>query len=89
MLRGWLNWQKEAAMENDGGPAFPRVEPGTGGEGAVIYFGMSLRDYFAAAAMQGMLAHGARSNEKKISDFDAVANDAFGYADAMLAERRK
>lgn len=60
---------------NDGGPAFP-----------VMYEsqGMSLRDYFAAAALQGALAD-TRCN----GPFEAYAKDAYLYADAMLAERVK
>lgn len=42
--------------------------------------GMSLRDYFAAAAMQGMLANKNRSFS---------AETCYTYADAMLKERAK
>jgi hypothetical protein len=41
--------------------------------------GMSLRDYFAAAAMQGMLAGGATSEQ--------VLKYSYLYADAMLKAR--
>lgn len=50
------------------------------------HFGMTLRDYFAAKAMQGMLACAhpyAQSDEKMF------ARDAYVLADAMLAERDK
>lgn len=43
-------------------------------------FGMTLRDYFAAKAMQALLPD---------SDFVFVANEAYEMADAMLAERSK
>ena len=62
---------------NDGGPAFPIVSDD------LCAPGMTLRDYFAAAALQGMLAyyHGYGS-------FYA-AGSAYQYADAMLAERNR
>lgn len=59
---------------NDGGPAFP-VE--------CLSIGMTLRDYFAAAALQGSIA-----NPESSGDWNDFAADAYRYADAML-ERRK
>jgi len=44
------------SKENDG-PAFPIVHPDGAG---VQYYGMTLRDYFAAKAMQGFCADPAR-----------------------------
>lgn len=51
--------------------------------------GMTLRDYFAAAALQGLLA-----NEIEGPSFETMqdherhyATISFGYADAMLAAR--
>lgn len=72
---------------NDGGPAFPTyhhdILPEIGPHVRETLSGMTLRDYFAAAALQGMLAyyHGYGS-------FYA-AGTAYQYADAMLAERAK
>jgi hypothetical protein len=43
---------------------------------------MSLRDYFAAAAMQGLLANASEVN-------DELAAEAFTAADAMLAARER
>ncbi len=66
-------------MKNDGGRAFPSH----GSMGEVAQEGMSLRDYFAAKAMQGLMARvGAH-------DADRIAHDAYIVADAMLAERDK
>jgi hypothetical protein len=42
---------------------------------------VTLRDYFAGLAMKGMTDSGLEFNE--------VASDAYGYADAMLSERAK
>jgi hypothetical protein len=69
-------------MKN-GGPAFPLplgtancAEPEQSG-------GMTLRDYFAAKAMQGYCAR-----EDSIDSYaDDIAADAYAIADAMLAER--
>ena len=63
---------------NTGGPAFPHPTNST-----LSWEGMTLRDYFAAKAMQGMLAEnggGARSN-------DDLAVIAYALADAMLKAR--
>jgi hypothetical protein len=67
-------------MKDTGGPAFPHY----GGAGW-IGPGMTLRDYFAAKAMQGMFAgrHGAALTPSE------WATQAFKMADAMLAERNK
>ncbi len=65
----------------DGGPAFPAdVEDFQQRAGG----GMSLRDYFAAAALQGLLARDDEHPETTMADW---AKDAFRFADAMLAER--
>lgn len=80
---------------NNGGPAFPSqhtiadgaFNPHTGtvakGNQVYIELGASLRDYFAAQAMQGMLA--ASENYPT----PELANYAYQVADAMLAERAK
>lgn len=75
--------------KNTGGPAFPQpINPSEQGRG------MSLRDYFAAKAMQGWMANPtATPVEAGIDDADpqAMADVAavFGYmvADAMLKAR--
>ena len=72
--------------DKTGGPAFPN-------ESAMYTeqrLGMTLRDYFAAKAMQSMLANPSlKNNDKSISDAEAIANAAFIMADAMLSERAK
>jgi hypothetical protein len=48
---------------------------------------MTLRDYFAAFAMQGELAGcGGQVDDKARPD---IARDSYAMADAMLAERAK
>jgi len=67
---------------NTGGPAFPYVcdadfEYGTG---------MTMRDYFAAKAMQGLLAS-PHATQDWINNH--LANSAWGAADAMLKAREQ
>ena len=62
-----------------GGPAFPLVAQNWHREG------MTLRDYFAAKAMQGMLAEdgGGALNNEELAEF------AYVIADEMLKAREK
>lgn len=64
-------------MKDTGGPAFPTDHNKNVAEG------MTLRDYFAAKAMQGLLA------STKTNSAQVIAKDAYIIADAMLAERNK
>ena len=61
----------------DGGPAFPLQSIGP--DFAPGYAGMTLRDYFAAKAMQGIY--------QRVNDggFERVAKLSYELADAMLA----
>lgn len=72
---------------NDGGPAFPLVSPNTASLCASSQ-GMSLRDWFAGMAMQGMLGcpHLKIDGSLKI-DQDNLARAAYFAADAMLRAR--
>lgn len=64
-----------------GGPAYPStVQLSNGGEATSFCLGMTLRDYFAAAALQGKLAAGD-------TGFKEIAQFAYLYADAMLKAR--
>lgn len=73
----------------DGGPAFP--EAGLAGLPNEEFIdprpGMTLRDYFAAAALQGAIA--ATANAASDPAPERAANYAFRVADAMLAERAR
>ena len=62
-------------------PAFPQYVINNGG--AYVEGGMTLRDYFAAKAMQGMLSEnsGVRYPTDELVDF------AYKIADAMMKER--
>lgn len=81
--------------KNNGGAAFPSTEANYHNEN-MRSDGMSLRDYFAAKEMSGLMA-----NEEAIHRFRTasmsegfesatlMATAAFFIADAMLAERAK
>jgi hypothetical protein len=62
----------------DGRPAFPVPHPSQES-------GMMLRDYFAAKAMQGMLA----CSVHPASDEHMLSRDAYTVADAMIKARGK
>jgi len=60
----------------------------------VLYSGpsMPLRDWFAGMAVQGMLAHPKRYKPRQCASsnwHEAIAEEAFQLADAMLAERAR
>jgi hypothetical protein len=61
---------------NDGGPAFPSDRD-------IQTSGMPLRDYFAAAALQGQLS----TEQGFAADSDKIAQWSYQLADAMLAAR--
>ena len=65
--------------KNTGGPAFAVAELAN-----ITWEGMTLRDYFAAKAMQAMLQLGADSEA-----FEEDAEMSYQMADAMLRAREK
>lgn len=81
-----LSGSKQA--KDDGGSAFP-FEGGENNNFQPCY-GMSLRDYFAAKAVTGLLAdHVARIEGLNMTPVGSVAEYAYALADAMLRERAK
>jgi len=68
----------------DGGLAFPVSLPGWGDNGSG---GMSLRDYFAAKAMQAFLSTYPKG--VVTSPLEDVAADAYEVANAMLKAREQ
>ena len=78
---------------NNGGPAFPQPFAGdergmyTSAEKDPSNAGMSMRDYFAAAALTGDLA--ASVNARERPDPADLAAYAYSVADAMLAAREE
>ena len=93
-------------MENnkidDGGSAFPHqelIQRILGGDGRMcdrVYHaqsGMSLRDYFAVAALSIAQANWQKHNDENSEGEDPakslVAEEAYEYADAMLAARKE
>jgi len=64
--------------KDTGGPAFPTTHNGTG---------MELRDYFAAKAMQGMLANPKLQAQILKVGQSWIEESAWAVADAMLKAR--
>lgn len=66
--------------KHTGGPEFPVADMGTHGN-----YGMTLRDYFAAKALEGICAS---SPGVEWTDL-RIARDAYALADAMLKVREE
>ena len=62
-----------------GGSAFPR-------KGGELHQGMTLRDYFAAKAMQGLMSCSKWNDHVRP---DSIAEEAYIMADAMLKAREQ
>jgi hypothetical protein len=69
---------------NTGGPAFPTEAYDLERQTLVREEGMTLRDYFAAKAMQAILG---RTDSRFTTDLAFVGGKAYQYADAMLKAR--
>ena len=83
------------AERKDGGPAFPNITPDMCIQGGP---GMSLRDYFAAKAMQSLIlaANGPAApaftqyaQQTGRGEAEVIAAAAYEYAGEMLAHREK
>jgi len=66
----------------DGGPAFPYGQPNVTER---FSEGMSLRDYFAAAALSGLLSN----KEGYDRGYAFASEEAYHYADEMLIARKQ
>ena len=71
-------------FDKHGGPAFPQVS--TNPDGDLYQPGMTLRDYFAAKAMQGLLSD---PDWRQDMNFDNTALAAYKMADAMIKARQQ
>lgn len=71
----------------------PYAFPATTQPGDFAQPGMAMRDYFAAKAMQaliaGLFANPNLRHDKNAELFDASAKSAYRIADAMLKESEK
>jgi len=76
--------------KEDGGPAFPCGEATMDGRPwcGESYGGMSLRDYFAGLALQGLVVSPRPLlGEDTEGDLNLYATIAYDFADRMLQER--
>jgi len=70
-------------------PAFPLLYDGREiNSNSFVNNGMTLRDYFAAKAMQSLLSN-MSSEASRFTFEERISKIAFMYADAMLKEREK
>lgn len=72
--------------------AFPLAFEHEEGHEAGISFGMTLRDYFAAKAMQALIMQISAADMLKYKAEDVrkmVAHGAYAQADEMLSQRQK
>jgi hypothetical protein len=67
--------------KDTGGPAFPGLHPSA--ECRYSEEGMTLRDYFAAKAMQGMLAADTNQSNRQLGE------TSYLVADAMMEARKQ
>jgi hypothetical protein len=67
-------------------PAFPFVIQANNDNGAVVGYGMTLRDYFAAKAMQAYISDLDFQHNMTKKDY---AEAAYKVADAMLKARQQ
>jgi hypothetical protein len=85
---------------NTGGPAFPHLRRHVGNNTyeQLAEGGMTLRDYFAAKAMQSLIAgsfteigqEGIEANRQPFQNIeDLMAETSYKYADAMLRAREQ
>lgn len=78
---------------DDNEPAFPYDVMATDSLGVertqASYPGMYLRDYFAAKAMEGILAGPCARDGVTVKEWGDVPQYAYEIADAMLDEREK
>jgi hypothetical protein len=77
---------------NTGGPAFPSSEYDPQYDRNILTGGMTLRDYFAAKAMQAFIsAYPCQAIDSEDGgtpvDPQSIAGDAYDVADAMLRAR--
>ena len=87
--------------KNTGGPAFPLVElDRQTGNVCDQNFGMTLLDYFAGQALNGVIKNwgiyhrkasggDGLGNEFTPENMELMAEDAYALADAMIKERNK
>lgn len=79
--------------KNTGGPAFPALKT-TVNKSPGVYTselepGMTLRDFFAAKAMQAAYLLHMDGTRNVVKDAASLANEAYAVADAMLDAREQ
>ncbi len=75
--------------KDDGGCAFPLAEQ-SGPYNMLVAssYGLSIRDYFAAAALTGLVSSNVRDCQNGTQHPDRYAEDAYAIADSMIEARK-
>lgn len=79
------------SKEKDGGSAFPVFDGRVGADYQCIDAGMSLHDWYAGQALNGLLSSGStwKIGTEPINTQERYAKTAFDFADAMIAEKKR
>jgi hypothetical protein len=78
-------------MQVSNEPAFPHDEKSAGGEHWYTHSGMTLRDWFAGQALAALISRPITDypDPSDLPTIEDHVEDAYDYADAMLAARQK
>ena len=74
--------------QNNGGPAFPQHGFDNIAERFTSQGGMTLRDYFAAKAMQAICTSKDEAGTLLNHGYEWISSEAYKIADAMLKSRQ-
>lgn len=80
------------SKQENGGQAFPRQQWEYDGQSNVLQYqeeGMTLRDYFAAKAMQAMISNPSIIDNDSDGAVNYAANASYKFADAMIRTREE
>lgn len=75
------------AKKDESGPAFPLLTQIGVGPVHIYQHGMTLRDYFAAQALNGMISSESNGIDRTKVNKETWARVAYEFAGAMLAAR--
>ncbi|KKA63553.1 hypothetical protein HA49_22755 [Tatumella morbirosei] len=88
-----MDYGEVIVSKETGGPAFPREDYQANGHERGFerlgQEGMSLRDYLAAKAMNGLAANSSMIDVMHSSSAEWLARNAYEIADAMLRARNQ
>ena len=75
-------------MKEDGGPAFPQLDKEPIGTVRALAHGMSLRDWYAGMALQGLCSALRDESATFLTHKTKMAEACYEFADALLRQRQ-